>query len=136
VAFQRRCSSGTRIRKWHRASIPIRYAHHCRAALAFITNWLALIPWRRAKKQHWSERARLYFLVRVAAAFCFLTVPSLWTLIRGLDFWVCRLTEGWAWSMYPGKLEGIIENGFPSKSRSIHGPDAGVPVCDQVDSAA
>src|SRR5207249_5386626 len=50
------------------------------AALAFITNWLALIPWRRAKGQHWSERARLYFPVRVAAAFSVLIFLNPWRL--------------------------------------------------------
>ena len=58
------------------------------AVVAFVTNWLALIPWRRARNQHWTERARLYYPVRVAAAsnlwvqpavltmFCFLLWPD------------------------------------------------------------
>jgi len=44
------------------------------AAVTFAANWLALVPWRRAKDQHWTERARLYFPVRVAAA------SNLWVL--------------------------------------------------------
>ncbi|MEY2407600.1 MAG: hypothetical protein QOF48_270 [Verrucomicrobiota bacterium] len=44
------------------------------AALALAMNWLALIPWRRAKGQHWSERARLYHPVHIAA------VSNLWVL--------------------------------------------------------
>jgi Zn-dependent protease with chaperone function len=37
------------------------------AALTFCLNWLALIPWRRVRAGHWTERARLLFPVRVAA---------------------------------------------------------------------
>src|SRR5437773_1629739 len=54
------------------------------AALAFITNWLALIPWRRAKEQHWSERARLYFPVRVAAASNLWVMPAVLTMFSAL----------------------------------------------------
>jgi Zn-dependent protease with chaperone function len=44
------------------------------ALLAFMVNWLALIPWRSTRGRHWSERARLYHPVRVGA------VSNLWVL--------------------------------------------------------
>jgi Zn-dependent protease with chaperone function len=44
------------------------------ALLTFAMNWLALIPWRKAKGQHWSERARVYHPAKVAAA------SNLWIL--------------------------------------------------------
>src|SRR4051812_6251018 len=37
-------------------------------------NWLALIPWRRAHDNHWTERARVYHPARIAAA------SNLWVL--------------------------------------------------------
>jgi Zn-dependent protease with chaperone function len=54
--------------------------------IAFLTNWLALIPWRRAKKLPWSERARLHHPVLVAAASNFLTVPAVFAL-AGTVIW-------------------------------------------------
>jgi Zn-dependent protease with chaperone function len=45
------------------------------AALVFVANWLALIPWRRARNAHWTERARVYHPVRVAAQGCLWTLP-------------------------------------------------------------
>ena len=56
------------------------------ATIAFVTNWLALIPWRRAKDRHWSERARLYFPVRVAAASNLWVLPAVLT-ISGVLVW-------------------------------------------------
>lgn len=50
------------------------------AGIAFFTNWLALIPWRRAKEQHWSQRARLYHPVRAAAANNLWTIPAVFAL--------------------------------------------------------
>jgi Zn-dependent protease with chaperone function len=50
------------------------------AAVAFATNWLALIPWRRAKDRHWTERARVYHPVRVAAASNLFILPAVLTM--------------------------------------------------------
>jgi len=36
--------------------------------LTWLPNWLALIPWRRSAGEHWTERARRLYPVRVAAA--------------------------------------------------------------------
>ncbi len=36
--------------------------------LAFVANWLALIPWRRSKSLHWTEQARLLYPARLAAS--------------------------------------------------------------------
>jgi len=45
-------------------------------ALTFVMNWLALIPWRRARDQHWTERARLYYPVGVAAMNALWVIPA------------------------------------------------------------
>lgn len=56
------------------------------ATATFAANWLALIPWRRARGQHWTERARRLWPVRVAAAENLWTVPGVVTLACTL-FW-------------------------------------------------
>ena len=50
------------------------------AGLAFGSNWLALIPWRRNKDKHWSEQARLVHPVVVAAHSSLWTVPAILVL--------------------------------------------------------
>ena len=50
------------------------------AGVTFVTNWLALIPWRQSKGKHWSEQARLLYPVRVAARSNLWTVPSILVL--------------------------------------------------------
>lgn len=50
------------------------------ALFAFLVNWLALVPWRRAKGLHWSERARLYHPVRVGAASNLWVLPAVITM--------------------------------------------------------
>ena len=55
------------------------------ALLDFSANWLALVPWRRAKDQHWTERARLYFPVRVAAASNLWVLPAVLTIQSGIN---------------------------------------------------
>ncbi|MBN1569375.1 MAG: M48 family metalloprotease [Acidobacteria bacterium] len=56
------------------------------AGIVFLANWIALIPWRRAKGKHWSERARLYHPVGVASASNMLTMPVVFAL-AGEVFW-------------------------------------------------
>lgn len=50
------------------------------AVLTFAGNWLALIPWRRARGRHWTERARVYHPVRVAAMANTWVVPAVLTM--------------------------------------------------------
>jgi Zn-dependent protease with chaperone function len=57
------------------------YAGLLSVAVTFATNWLALIPWRRARGRHWTERARLYHPVRIAAAANLWVVPAIVTLM-------------------------------------------------------
>ncbi|EEF62229.1 peptidase M48 Ste24p [Pedosphaera parvula Ellin514] len=45
-------------------------------ALAFATNWLSLIPWRRTGSAHWTERARLLWPARVSATSNTLVIPA------------------------------------------------------------
>jgi Zn-dependent protease with chaperone function len=65
------------------------------ALLAFITNWLALIPWRRAKGLHWTERARVYHPVRVSAA------SNLWVLpgVASLSVLLLFPNDGPNWAL-------------------------------------
>jgi Zn-dependent protease with chaperone function len=50
------------------------------AGFTFAINWLALIPWRRAKDRHWTERARLYYPVLVAAKMNLWVLPAILTM--------------------------------------------------------
>ena len=50
------------------------------AGFTFAINWLALIPWRRAKDRHWTERARLYYPVLVAAKANLWVLPAILTM--------------------------------------------------------
>lgn len=50
------------------------------AGTTFITNWLALIPWRKTKGTHWSERARLLYPAVVAARWNLWSIPAVFTL--------------------------------------------------------
>ncbi len=46
------------------------------ALLAFAMNWVALTGWRRSANQHWTEQARLFHPVRVAAIANTWTIPA------------------------------------------------------------
>lgn len=50
------------------------------AGVIFVTNWLALMPWRCNKDKHWSEQARLAYPVIVAARSNLWTVPGIFVL--------------------------------------------------------
>src|SRR2546425_9777737 len=54
------------------------------AAVIFATNWVALVPWRRSKGRHWTERARLYYPVRIAATSNLWVLPAVLSMIGGL----------------------------------------------------
>ena len=54
--------------------------------VTFVTNWLALIPWRKARKEHWTEQARLCFPVRVASNANFWVLPAVVTIFCVLIF--------------------------------------------------
>lgn len=49
--------------------------------MTFVTNWLALIPWRRKRGEHWTEQARLLFPVRASANTSLWLVPAICTLL-------------------------------------------------------
>lgn len=49
--------------------------------IAFVTNWLALIPWRRAKNLHWTERARVFFPALTAARINLWAIPAVLTMM-------------------------------------------------------
>lgn len=50
--------------------------------MAFLANWLGLIPWRRAAAAHWTERARLLYPVRVTASVNIFLIPGILTLLH------------------------------------------------------
>jgi Zn-dependent protease with chaperone function len=50
------------------------------AVIVFVTNWLALIPWRQNTDKHWSEQARLAYPVVVAARSNLLIIPGIFAL--------------------------------------------------------
>ena len=54
------------------------------AIITFVTNWLALIPWRRNKDKHWSKQARLLHPVSVAAQSNLWTIPGIFMLTVAL----------------------------------------------------
>ena len=54
------------------------------AAITFATNWVALVPWRRSRGRHWTERARLYYPVRIAATSNLWVLPAVLSMIGGL----------------------------------------------------
>lgn len=64
------------------------------ALLVFVTNWLALIPWRRRRDSHWSEQARLVYPVFVAARTNFLVVPAI-LMLSVLLFYPTAVVAGW-----------------------------------------
>ncbi len=51
------------------------------AGVTSVTNWLALIPWRRNRDKHWSEQARLVHPVVMAARSNLWTIPAVLVLI-------------------------------------------------------
>jgi Zn-dependent protease with chaperone function len=62
------------------------------AAMTIILNWLALIPFRRSKGKHWTERARRLHPARVNAGWNVWLVPAIIVLGQRLlipeeDFW-------------------------------------------------
>jgi Zn-dependent protease with chaperone function len=80
------------------------------ASLAFVTNWLALIPWRRSKGRHWSEQARLVFPVFVAARANLLTLPAV--LVMALLLWWPDSSPYWVFTGIASML-GVYVGTFP-----------------------
>jgi Zn-dependent protease with chaperone function len=56
------------------------YAGLLALTFALVTNWLALIPWRRSRGQHWTERARQYHPARYAAASNLWALPAVFAM--------------------------------------------------------
>jgi Zn-dependent protease with chaperone function len=54
------------------------------AAVTFVTNRLALIPWRQNRDSHWTEQARLLFPVRRAASASLWCLPGIIVLLTVL----------------------------------------------------
>lgn len=51
------------------------------AAVAYVSNWLALKPWRDSANAHWTEQARLSYPVRKGAATNLLALPASMVMI-------------------------------------------------------
>ncbi len=75
------------------------------ALLACALNWLALVSWRRAAGQHWTERARRLYPARVGAALNLWLLPAngvlLARLVHSDASWLLALTAftGWLGAM-------------------------------------
>ncbi len=71
------------------------------ALLAVTLNWLALIPWRRSRGAHWTERARKLYPARVAAAGNVWLIPAnafvLALLLHPTDRFLAPATGLLAW---------------------------------------
>jgi len=76
------------------------------AAIAWGTNWLALVPWRRSKDQHWTQRARRFHPVRVAAANNLWVLPALLTVIVML-VWPDAHPQ-WAWLLLATAIGAVV----------------------------
>lgn len=63
------------------------------AGATYVTNWLALIPWRRNRDKHWTEQARLVYPVFAAANSNLLVVPGIITL----TVWLIRPGSSTLW---------------------------------------
>lgn len=74
--------------------------------LAYFCNGLALRPWRRAKDQHWSERARLFNPARGAATVNLWVLPAVITMSVQL-FWP-EISPPWILVTYAGALGTLI----------------------------
>ncbi len=77
-------------------------------------NWLALIPWRRAAGEHWTERARRLYPVRVSAALNQWLIPANCVLAQRLLVpeahtpWLAAALCGWVGALvgsYPSDCE-------------------------------
>ncbi len=79
------------------------------AAVVFVSNWLALIPWRRNRDKHWTEQARLLFPVRKAANAAIWSVPCIVVLLAI----VLRARSGvWIFAGI-GAAIGVAAGNFP-----------------------
>lgn len=64
------------------------------AFVTYVSNGLALQPWRRAREQHWTERARQYFPARGTAANNLWVIPIVVCL--GLELFWPETSPHWA----------------------------------------
>jgi Zn-dependent protease with chaperone function len=62
-------------------------------------NWLALIPWRRTAGQHWTERARMLYPIRVGAKTNLYFTPAICVLAGGM-FWTDDATSPWLFGVF------------------------------------
>ena len=80
------------------------------AALVWVLNTLALIPFRRAKEAHWTERARVLFPVRIAARLAIWLVPANLVLAQQL-IWPGRVPH---WGLAgPVAWLGAVAGAYP-----------------------
>lgn len=62
-------------------------------------NWLALIPWRRSAGQHWTERARKLYPIRIGAVLCVFLVPGI-CILAGEMFWRGDIVSLWLFGVF------------------------------------
>jgi len=78
--------------------------------LSWGLNWLALIPWRRTAGQHWAERARILYPIRVGARINVLFITAT-CVLAGKVFCHGDLTSLWLFGVF-GFL-GVIVGTYP-----------------------
>src|SRR5437899_1406481 len=72
------------------------------ALVVWAINWLALIPFRRSKGKHWTERARVLYPARMGVISEMWTVPGIIAMGQRLLFeeqaphWLLSGLGGWA----------------------------------------
>lgn len=85
--------------------VPLLVAFAGAAALTWVCDTLELIPWRRAKAAHWSERARRIHAARVGAVITESAIPFL-ALVIGLHLGIGDRWPVLVVSAYLGSLAG------------------------------
>ena len=80
------------------------------AALVWLLNTVALIPYRRAKDSHWTERARALYPARVAASLAIWLLPA--DLALGQHLAWPELTPHWALVVLAGWI-GVVAGTYP-----------------------
>lgn len=84
--------------------------------LAWLANWLGLMPWRRAAGAHWTERARLLWPARKTAALNLGVIPLILNVAHSLAF--PATPQPWVITWLLGFL-GALVGAYPL-DREIH----------------
>ena len=76
------------------------------ALLAYLANWVCLIPWRRSTEAHWTERARLLWPARLTAATNVFLIPAVMNEIH--RFTQLQIYPHWSITLLAGMIGAIL----------------------------